>query len=78
MGDFRIINTRTNGILAYERIHGKQKIHILLNFSSFTKKFVQIDYSKWDILLSTHLNTKKAVNTVISSLRPFEGVVLKS
>lgn len=77
MGEFNLINTHVKGVLIYERIHGKQKIHILLNFTPFTKRIVHMDYSNWGLLISTHLSTKKPKKN-LKFLKPFEGVVLKS
>ena len=71
-GEIQFVKTGCHGILSYTRTLDKQKVTILLNFSSRKQKVSCIS-GNCKLLFSTH---RKVVDDEVNFLLPFEAMVL--
>jgi alpha-glucosidase len=75
-GEIKFLSKGKHNILAYSRYLGNKKIIVILNFSSFRKKYKPDMGDSYEILFSTH-KTPCLVKDDSISLYPFEGIIME-
>ena len=78
LGDWFPIIRGENKILAYERSYDGQKVFVVLNFGTTTRK-VELGGSRiWKVLQSTHKSHNQEFKGLDFWLGPFEATILKN
>ncbi|HUW06041.1 MAG TPA: alpha-glucosidase [Williamwhitmania sp.] len=78
-GDHQFVKTGRNGILAYLRIYGSEKMLVVLNFSGQEREAEIPEKSgiEWAVVAATHLPVGTYFEKLQFKLNPYEAIVLK-
>jgi glycosidase len=75
-GEWEPLLCGKRGIIAYERVYENENIMVILNFTASSRKTRLHITSEWQVLFSTHRQSKESVHLENLKLFPFEATVL--
>jgi alpha-glucosidase len=76
-GIWNAMNKGEKNIFVYSRTQKKEKLIIILNFSSRNRDYTLDDKNKYKVLISTHRSKGKLIKKPELSIFPFEATLLE-